>query len=87
MTKFWMPSAADLRPLIGRVDRAIKQLIDGGEMALAKGDAEDLTRQLLYYVAQADRQQQAARFALRRTYKLDSPPCRMPPSWNTPRVP
>ncbi len=61
---------SDLRPLIGRVDRAIKQLIDGGEMALAKGDAEDLTRQMLYYVAQAQGDSERLR-ALRRTYSLD----------------
>ena len=61
---------SELRPLIGRVDRAIKQLIDGGEMALAKGDAEDLTRQMLYYVAQAKGDSDRL-VALRKTYALD----------------
>ncbi|MDN5925344.1 MAG: hybrid sensor histidine kinase/response regulator, partial [Xanthomonadales bacterium] len=60
---------AELRPLIGRVDRAIKQLIDGGEMALARGDAEDLARQLLYYVAHADGSSERLE-ALRQTYQL-----------------
>ncbi|MGA7298005.1 MAG: Hpt domain-containing protein, partial [Rhodanobacteraceae bacterium] len=61
---------SELRPLIGRVDRAIKQLIDGGELALAKGDAEDLTRQMLYYVAQAHGNSDRL-VALRKTYALD----------------
>ena len=59
----------DLRPLVGRVDRAIKQLVDGGEMALAKGDAEDLARQMLYHVAQSS--SESGRLgALRKTYSL-----------------
>ncbi|HET8899790.1 MAG TPA: Hpt domain-containing protein [Rhodanobacteraceae bacterium] len=60
----------DIKPLIARVDRAVKQLMDGGEMALTRGDAEDLARQLLYYVAHA--QGSSSRLdALRRTYKLE----------------
>nr|WP_243853264.1 Hpt domain-containing protein [Luteibacter anthropi] len=60
----------DVRQLIGRVDRSIRELLDRGEDALLGGDADDLARKLLYYVAQAssgsDRIDE-----LRRTYRLD----------------
>lgn len=60
----------DVRQLIGRVDRSIRELLDRGEDALMGGDADDLARKLLYYVAQArpgsDRVDE-----LRRTYRLD----------------
>ncbi len=45
--------SAEVKQLIGRVDRAIRLLIDGGEMALDDGHAVELARQLLYYVARA----------------------------------
>ena len=60
----------DVRQLIGRVDRSIRELVEGGEDALLNGDADDLARKLLYYVAQAkpgsDRLEE-----LRQTYRLD----------------
>jgi len=60
----------DVRQLIGRVDRSIRELLDGGEEALLGGDADELARKLLYYVAQAkpgsDRIEE-----LRQTYRLD----------------
>ena len=45
--------AADVRQLIGRVDRSIRLLIEQGEDALQGGDADDLARKMLYIVAQS----------------------------------
>ncbi|APG02757.1 hypothetical protein BJI69_01740 [Luteibacter rhizovicinus DSM 16549] len=60
----------DVRQLIGRVDRSIRELVDGGEEVLLTGESDDLARKLLYYVAQAktgsDRIEE-----LRQTYRLD----------------
>ena len=60
----------DVRQLIGRVDRSIRELVDGGEEALLNGDSDELARKLLYYVAQAkpgsDRIEE-----LRQTYRLE----------------
>ncbi|MDA3913514.1 Hpt domain-containing protein, partial [Oleiagrimonas sp.] len=44
---------AEVKQLIGRVDRAIRVLIEEGELALAEGQPVELARQLLYYVARA----------------------------------
>jgi chemosensory pili system protein ChpA (sensor histidine kinase/response regulator) len=60
----------DVRQLIGRVDRSIRELVDGGEEALLRGDADDLARKLLYYVAQA-RPGSERLDELRQTYRLD----------------
>ncbi|MEX1826386.1 Hpt domain-containing protein [Luteibacter sp. CQ10] len=60
----------DVRQLIGRVDRSIRELLDRGEDALLGGDAEDLARKLLYYVAQA-RPGSERIDELRNTYRLD----------------
>jgi chemosensory pili system protein ChpA (sensor histidine kinase/response regulator) len=60
----------DVRQLIGRVDRSIRELVEGGEEVLLTGESDDLARKLLYYVAQAktgsDRIEE-----LRQTYRLD----------------
>ncbi|HMH69222.1 MAG TPA: Hpt domain-containing protein [Pinirhizobacter sp.] len=60
----------EVRQLIGRVDRCIRQLLEHGEEALLGGDADELSRKLLYFVAQArpgsDRLDE-----LRRVYRLD----------------
>jgi chemosensory pili system protein ChpA (sensor histidine kinase/response regulator) len=60
----------DVRQLIGRVDRSIRELVDGGEEAMLTGDSDELARKLLYYVAQAksgsDRIDE-----LRQAYRLD----------------
>jgi len=60
----------DVRQLIGRVDRSIRELVEGGEDVLLTGESDDLARKLLYYVAQAktgsDRIEE-----LRQTYRLD----------------
>ncbi|QAU25274.1 hybrid sensor histidine kinase/response regulator [Dyella sp. M7H15-1] len=63
--------AAEVRQLIGRVDRSIRSLIDNGEESLQGGDADDLARKLLYIVAQSkQRSPQMAQLA--QTYHLDS---------------
>ncbi|MET0506204.1 MAG: Hpt domain-containing protein, partial [Luteibacter sp.] len=60
----------DVRQLIGRVDRSIRELVDGGEEALLNGDADELARKLLYYVAQAKPGSERLE-ELRQTYRLD----------------
>jgi chemotaxis protein histidine kinase CheA len=60
----------DVRQLIGRVDRSIRELVEGGEDALLNGDADDLARKLLYYVAQAKPGSERLE-ELRQTYRLD----------------
>ncbi len=44
---------ASLRQQFGHLDRTIRQMQDQGEEVCEDGDARDLTRTLLYYVAQA----------------------------------
>lgn len=60
----------DVRQLIGRVDRSIRELVDGGEEAMLTGDSDELARKLLYYVAQA-RQGSDRIDELRQAYRLD----------------
>jgi chemosensory pili system protein ChpA (sensor histidine kinase/response regulator) len=60
----------DVRQLIGRVDRSIRELVDGGEEALLNGDADELSRKLLYYVAQAKPGSERIE-ELRQTYRLE----------------
>jgi chemosensory pili system protein ChpA (sensor histidine kinase/response regulator) len=60
----------EVRPLIGRVDRAIRELVEGGEDALLSGDSDELARKLLYYAAQA-RAGSPRIEELRQTYRLD----------------
>ncbi|GLQ49579.1 Hpt domain-containing protein [Dyella flava] len=62
--------AAEVRQLIGRVDRSIRSLIDHGEESLQGGDADDLARKLLYIVAQS-KQRTAQMAQLAQTYNLD----------------
>ena len=63
--------ATELRQLLGKVDRHIRQLIEQGEGSLRGGDADDLCNRLLYIVAQS-RQHSPHMELLRRTYTLDS---------------
>lgn len=63
--------AADVRQLIGKVDRSIRQLIEQGEDGLQGGDADDLARKLLYIVAQS-KQRSPQMAALAQTYNLDN---------------
>ncbi|MDR6936559.1 Hpt domain-containing protein [Luteibacter sp. 3190] len=60
----------DVRQLIGRVDRVIRELVEGGEEALLSGDSDELARKLLYYVAQAKPGSERIE-ELRQTYRLD----------------
>jgi chemosensory pili system protein ChpA (sensor histidine kinase/response regulator) len=63
--------AAEIRQLIGQVDRSIRQLIEHGENSLRGGDADQVARKLLYIVAQA-KQRSPQMELLRQTYALDS---------------
>ncbi|BFI96923.1 MAG: hypothetical protein RSP_24330 [Rhodanobacter sp.] len=65
------PYATELRQLLGKVDRHVRQLIEQGEGGLRGGDADDLCNRLLYIVAQS-RQHSPHMELLRRTYALDS---------------
>ena len=64
------PHATELRQLLGKVDRHVRQLIEQGEDSLRGGDADDLCNRLLYIVAQS-RQHSPHMELLRRTYALD----------------
>ncbi|HEY8682918.1 MAG TPA: Hpt domain-containing protein, partial [Rhodanobacter sp.] len=63
--------AGEVRQLIGKVDRSIRQLIESGEDSLRGGDADDVACMLLYIVAQA-KQRSPQMELLRSTYALDS---------------
>jgi len=63
--------AAEVRQLIGKVDRNIRLLIEHGENSLRSGDADEVACKLLYLVAQA-RQRSPHMEQLRTTYGLDS---------------
>ncbi|UGB46526.1 Hpt domain-containing protein [Frateuria edaphi] len=63
--------AAEIRQLIGKVDRNIRQLVEQGEASLRGGDADELASKLLFIVAQA-RQGSPQMALLKQTYRLDS---------------
>src|SRR3569623_1409022 len=63
--------AAEIRQLIGKVDRNIRQLVEQGEASLRGGDADELAGKLLFIVAQA-RQASPQMALLKQTYRLDS---------------
>lgn len=60
----------DVRQLIGRVDRSIRELVEGGEEALLTGDSDEVARKLLYYVAQAKPGSERIE-ELRQAYRLE----------------
>ncbi|MGO4702711.1 Hpt domain-containing protein [Dyella sp. 2RAB6] len=60
----------EVRQLIGKVDRSIRQLIEQGEASMRGGDADELARKLLYVVAQS-KQRSARMDLIVRTYGLD----------------
>jgi chemosensory pili system protein ChpA (sensor histidine kinase/response regulator) len=62
--------AAELRQLLGKVDRHIRQLIELGEDSLRGGDTDELCDRLLYLVAQS-RQRSPQMELMNRTYALD----------------
>ncbi|MBL8244736.1 MAG: Hpt domain-containing protein, partial [Rhodanobacteraceae bacterium] len=59
-----------LKLLVGRVDRELKRLIDAGEPAFSSAPPNDLTKSLLYYVAQSKATSERVG-ELRQIYKLD----------------
>ncbi|HET7268710.1 MAG TPA: Hpt domain-containing protein [Oleiagrimonas sp.] len=60
----------EVKQLIGRVDRCIRELLEHGEEALAEGEAIELEHKLLYYAARA--QTGSARLQeVRETYRLE----------------
>ncbi len=61
----------EIRQLIGKVDRNIRELLEHGENALHDGDADEVACKLLYIVAQA-KQDSPHMELLRSTYELDS---------------
>ncbi len=63
--------AGEIRQLIGKVDRNIRQLIEQGEGSLRGGEADDVACKLLFIVAQA-KQRSPQMELLRTTYALDS---------------
>jgi chemosensory pili system protein ChpA (sensor histidine kinase/response regulator) len=63
--------AGEVRQLVGKVDRNIRQLIEQGEESLRGGDADELARKLLYIVGQA-KQRSPQMDLLRQTYRLDN---------------
>ena len=63
--------AGEVRQLVGKVDRNIRQLIEHGEASLRGGDADEVASRLLYIVAQAQ-QRSPQMELLRTTYALDS---------------
>jgi chemosensory pili system protein ChpA (sensor histidine kinase/response regulator) len=63
--------AGEVRQLIGKVDRSMRQLIENGEGSLRGSDADDVASRLLFIVAQA-KQRSPQMELLRTTYALDS---------------
>ena len=59
-----------LKLLVGRVDRELKRLIDAGESSFSGSPPNDLTKSLLYYVAQSKATTERIS-ELRQIYKLD----------------
>jgi chemosensory pili system protein ChpA (sensor histidine kinase/response regulator) len=64
-------AAGEIRQLIGKVDRSIRQLIEQGEISLRGGDADDTCCKMLYIVAQS-KERSPLMEQLRTTYSLDS---------------
>jgi chemosensory pili system protein ChpA (sensor histidine kinase/response regulator) len=65
-----LESSVALKLLVGRVDRELKRLIDSGEPAFASAPPSDVSKGLLYYVAQSTAASQRV-LELREVYKLD----------------
>ncbi len=62
--------SVEVKKLIGKVDRSVRALIEDGESTLARGESEELARNLLYYVARA-RPGSERLAAIYHTYRLD----------------
>ncbi|SFS06435.1 chemosensory pili system protein ChpA (sensor histidine kinase/response regulator) [Dyella sp. OK004] len=63
--------AGEVRQLIGKVDRSIRQLIEQGESSMRGSDADELARKLLYVVAQS-KQRSPRMDQLAQAYSLDA---------------
>jgi len=63
--------ATEVRQMIGKVDRNIRQLVEHGENSMRGGDADELARKLLYVVGEA-RQGSPRMEQLRHTYALNA---------------
>jgi chemosensory pili system protein ChpA (sensor histidine kinase/response regulator) len=49
-----MPASTEIKQLFGHIDRQIKRLIDAGETAFSETIPEDLLKQLLFHILQAN---------------------------------
>ena len=65
-----LDSSVAFKVLVGRVDREIKRLIDGGEAAFAATPPSELSKGLLYYVAHSTATSTRVQ-ELRQVYRLD----------------
>ncbi len=63
--------ASEVRQLIGKVDRSIRQLVEHGEISLRGGDSDELARKLLYVTGQFKPGSPRMEL-LRQTYSLDA---------------
>jgi len=61
---------AEIRQLVGKVDRSIRQLIEHGESSLRGGDADEVACKLLFIVSQSE-QRSPHMDQLHATYALD----------------
>ncbi|WP_445146173.1 Hpt domain-containing protein [Dyella sp. Tek66A03] len=63
--------ASEVRQLIGKVDRSIRQLVEHGEISLRGSDSDELARKLLYVTGQVKPGSPRMEL-LRQTYGLDA---------------
>jgi chemosensory pili system protein ChpA (sensor histidine kinase/response regulator) len=76
--------AGEMRQLIGKVDRSIRQLIEQGEDSLRGGEADDVACKMLYIVAQA--KQRSPQMELLRTPIAGQPAARCRRTGTRPRL-
>ena len=65
-----LDSSVSVKLLLGQLDRQIKRIIDGGDMALAGEPPHELLKNLLYYVATSQSQDARTR-ELKDAFRLD----------------
>jgi len=65
-----LESSVAVKLLLGQVDRQVKRVIDGGEVALSEEPPSDLIKNLLFYVAQSSSTGETVR-ALKSAFHLD----------------